>query len=103
MEYAPFGTLYSLLRNDNIEVGPKQLFDWSRQIAAGMDYLHTGAPVQLIHRDLKSQNVLVCSLFHFSLVPCPFSFSLLFLPPLFMNLIWHLSKSLTNFLLAKGF
>jgi len=59
MEYAPNGTLFSLLRNSNFEFGPKLVLECARQIAAGMNYLHEGAPVQLIHRDLKSPNILV--------------------------------------------
>lgn len=59
MEFAPNGTLFSLLRDTTFEIGPKLVMEWTKQIASGMNYLHQGAPVQLIHRDLKSPNILV--------------------------------------------
>jgi serine/threonine protein kinase len=34
---------------------------WAKDIAEGMLYLHEGAPCQVVHRDLKSLNVLVAS------------------------------------------
>lgn len=63
MEYAPNGTLFSLLRNAEFEIKPSTVLDWARQIASGMNYLHEGAPIQLIHRDLKSPNILVSKKF----------------------------------------
>ena len=59
MEFAHNGTLFSLLKDPNFEIGPKLVLDWIKQIASGMKYLHEEAPVQVIHRDLKSPNVLV--------------------------------------------
>lgn len=32
---------------------------WSLDIAIGMEYLHTGLAKPVVHRDLKSQNVLI--------------------------------------------
>ncbi|KAL1457206.1 hypothetical protein WDU94_001861 [Cyamophila willieti] len=55
MEYCAYGPLYNLLK-DGEEVPPQRLYNWARQIAAGMNYLHSK---QIIHRDLKSPNVLI--------------------------------------------
>ncbi|KHJ46254.1 SH3 domain protein [Trichuris suis] len=38
------------------KVPPDVLIDWAVQIACGMNYLHTEAPISLVHRDLKSSN-----------------------------------------------
>jgi serine/threonine protein kinase len=59
MEFASKGTLSQVLKDSSIEIGPERIVDWAIQLAAGMDYLHTGAPKQIIHRDLKSGNILV--------------------------------------------
>lgn len=55
MEYCPYGQLYEILR-DGKEIPPALILDWSKQIASGMNYLHSH---KIIHRDLKSPNVLV--------------------------------------------
>ncbi|XP_038048798.1 mitogen-activated protein kinase kinase kinase 13-B-like [Patiria miniata] len=55
MEYCPCGQLYEVLREGR-EIPPKLMVDWSKQIAQGMNYLHMH---KIIHRDLKSPNVLV--------------------------------------------
>ncbi|XP_063951496.1 mitogen-activated protein kinase kinase kinase 13-like [Lytechinus pictus] len=57
MEYCPFGQLYEVLR-DGREIPPQLMIDWSKQIAQGMHYLHAH---KIIHRDLKSPNVLVAN------------------------------------------
>lgn len=54
MEYARGGSLNRVLSGRKIR--PRILVDWAMQIARGMNYLHNGAPVRLIHRDLKSSN-----------------------------------------------
>ncbi|KAL6431372.1 hypothetical protein ACFW04_007183 [Cataglyphis niger] len=57
MEYARGGSLNRVLSGRKIR--PSVLVDWAIQIARGMDYLHNKAPISLIHRDLKSSNVLL--------------------------------------------
>lgn len=54
LEYARGGSLNRVLSGRKIR--PDVLVDWAIQIARGMHYLHTGAPISLIHRDLKSSN-----------------------------------------------
>ena len=54
MEY--YGTLYDVLQRRDPSILPPQVVGWSRQIASGMQFLHLHC---IIHRDLKSPNVLV--------------------------------------------
>ncbi|XP_034232594.1 mitogen-activated protein kinase kinase kinase 13 isoform X2 [Thrips palmi] len=55
MEFCPYGPLYDLLKKGE-KIPPTRLVSWSKQIAAGMHYLHQH---KIIHRDLKSPNVLI--------------------------------------------
>lgn len=54
MEYASGGPLSRALAGRRIP--PHVLVNWAVQIARGMLYLHNGAIVPVIHRDLKSNN-----------------------------------------------
>uniref|UniRef100_A0A6A7FUF5 mitogen-activated protein kinase kinase kinase n=3 Tax=Hirondellea gigas TaxID=1518452 RepID=A0A6A7FUF5_9CRUS len=58
MEYCKGGSLNRVLQQRKA-IGPSVLTDWAVQIARGMDYLHNQAPISIIHRDLKSSNVLL--------------------------------------------
>ncbi|CAF1261796.1 unnamed protein product [Adineta steineri] len=58
MEYCAYGSLYDVLkrrRDKSSCTKPTQVLDWSRQIANGVDYLHSN---KIVHRDLKSPNIL---------------------------------------------
>ncbi|KAK6323115.1 hypothetical protein J4Q44_G00054540 [Coregonus suidteri] len=57
MEYASGGPLSRALAGRRIP--PHVLVNWAVQIARGMLYLHTEAIVPVIHRDLKSNNILL--------------------------------------------
>ncbi|XP_023669566.2 mitogen-activated protein kinase kinase kinase 10 isoform X1 [Paramormyrops kingsleyae] len=57
MEYARGGALNRALAGK--KVPPRVLVNWAVQIATGMDYLHNQAIVPIIHRDLKSSNILI--------------------------------------------
>eukprot|EP00124_Ichthyophonus_hoferi_P003172 Ihof_evm1s260 gene=Ihof_evmTU1s260 len=64
-EYADYGALYQHIHSPSTNgavasLKPNTIINYAMQIADGMNYLHTGHDTQIIHRDLKSQNVLVC-------------------------------------------
>jgi len=63
MEYAKGGSLNCILTGSRIPA--HVLVDWAIQIAKGMHYLHEVAPLQLVHRDLKSSNSKILQLFTF--------------------------------------
>lgn len=59
MEYCKGSTLFELLHEKkNIRLSWKQRISFAKDIAAGMAYLHSRVPA-VIHRDLKSLNVLL--------------------------------------------
>uniref|UniRef100_A0A3Q2QHG1 Mitogen-activated protein kinase kinase kinase 12 n=1 Tax=Fundulus heteroclitus TaxID=8078 RepID=A0A3Q2QHG1_FUNHE len=55
MEYCAQGQLYEVLRAGR-KITPSLLVEWSMGIAGGMNYLHLH---KIIHRDLKSPNMLI--------------------------------------------
>ncbi|KAK7103858.1 hypothetical protein V1264_018670 [Littorina saxatilis] len=59
MEYAAGGSLNRVLNGTGRRIPPDILVNWAVQIACGMHYLHEQAPLTLIHRDLKSSNILL--------------------------------------------
>jgi serine/threonine protein kinase/ABC-type phosphate/phosphonate transport system substrate-binding protein len=58
MEYMDHGSLYDILHNETMVVDGELLLPILRDIAQGVRFLHTAEP-QVIHGDLKAQNVLV--------------------------------------------
>lgn len=51
MEFCPYGPLNQVLKEGTKVVTPKRVVMWSKQIANGMQYLHSH---KILHRDLKS-------------------------------------------------
>lgn len=73
-EYAPHGSLYSFLQKpEAAELNFSQIIYWARDIAVGISYLHNEAPIKVIHRDLKSKNVVIGS--DYTLKICDFGAS----------------------------
>uniref|UniRef100_A0A7M4FFY3 Mitogen-activated protein kinase kinase kinase n=1 Tax=Crocodylus porosus TaxID=8502 RepID=A0A7M4FFY3_CROPO len=63
MEFARGGALHRVLAGAGARRGrripPHVLVNWAVQIAQGMRYLHEQAAVPVLHRDLKSSNILL--------------------------------------------
>ncbi|KAK3580590.1 hypothetical protein CHS0354_002689 [Potamilus streckersoni] len=60
-EYAENESLYAYLQNPKNFLDFQQILRWAQEMAHGMNYLHCEAPVKVIHRDLKSKNVVICA------------------------------------------
>lgn len=56
LEYARGGALSKVLSVHGRKIPPSVLLNWAIQSAQGMSYLHSEAPLSVIHRDLKSGN-----------------------------------------------
>ncbi|XP_063910272.1 mitogen-activated protein kinase kinase kinase 13-like isoform X2 [Zophobas morio] len=56
MEFCPYGPLSDLLKKQKKVVTTNRVVSWAKQITSGMHYLHSQ---KIIHRDLKSPNVLI--------------------------------------------
>ncbi|KAL3586830.1 hypothetical protein D5086_013697 [Populus alba] len=57
-EFLPRGSLYRLLHRPHSQVDEKRRMRMAIDVAKGMNYLHTSHPT-IVHRDLKSPNLLV--------------------------------------------
>uniref|UniRef100_A0AC35UEW2 Protein kinase domain-containing protein n=1 Tax=Rhabditophanes sp. KR3021 TaxID=114890 RepID=A0AC35UEW2_9BILA len=60
-EFAEHGSLYDYIHGDNEDLHFEKMLTWATQIARGISYLHYEAPHTIIHRDLKSKNILLAS------------------------------------------
>ncbi|XP_071977806.1 mitogen-activated protein kinase kinase kinase 20 isoform X2 [Engystomops pustulosus] len=59
-EYAGGGSLYDYINSNRSEdMDMEQIMTWATDVAKGMHYLHMEAPIRVIHRDLKSRNVVI--------------------------------------------
>ncbi|KAG7546499.1 Protein kinase-like domain superfamily [Arabidopsis suecica] len=58
MEYMPRGSLFKILHNTNQPLDKKRRLRMALDVARGMNYLHRRNP-PIVHRDLKSSNLLV--------------------------------------------
>jgi serine/threonine protein kinase len=67
-EYCNGGSLYDLLHERKETLSTQQQLEFALKIAEGMEYLHTRKDM-VVHRDLKSHNILVKSLSFFKSKP----------------------------------
>lgn len=72
LEYMAVGQLYDFLHNVKNQVLPSMVLKIARDVAAGMAYMHSHSP-PIIHRDLKSPNILVSLLYVYALLMVPSS------------------------------
>ncbi|TKY57968.1 Serine/threonine-protein kinase EDR1 [Spatholobus suberectus] len=71
-EFLPRGSLYRLLHRPNLRLDEKRRLRMALDVAKGMNYLHTSHP-PIVHRDLKSPNLLVDR--HWVVKVCDFGLS----------------------------
>ncbi|MCO5550891.1 hypothetical protein L7F22_004385 [Adiantum nelumboides] len=57
-EFLPRGSLYRLIHRSNSQLDERRRMRMALDVARGMNYLHNSTPV-IVHRDLKSPNLLV--------------------------------------------
>ncbi|TVU30621.1 hypothetical protein EJB05_22252 [Eragrostis curvula] len=57
-EYLPRGSLHRIIHRPNCEIDEKRRIKMALDVARGMNCLHTSVPT-IVHRDLKSPNLLV--------------------------------------------
>ncbi len=60
MEYADGGSLYEILHKQKVKLACKDILSYACDVASGLAYLHKR---RVLHRDLKSANVLVRQIF----------------------------------------
>lgn len=58
MEYCSRGSLYHVITNEKYDIGWDKVFNFAIEATEGIRQLHEGDP-QIVHRDLKSLNLLV--------------------------------------------
>jgi len=63
MEYCEIGSLYGLLQSDTVDFSWERMFQMIEEIVKGIQCLHNRNP-PIMHRDLKTLNVLVTKDFH---------------------------------------
>ncbi|MCO5582792.1 hypothetical protein L7F22_036691 [Adiantum nelumboides] len=57
-EFLPRGSLYRLIHRSNSQIDERRRMRMALDVARGMNYLHNSVPM-IVHRDLKSPNLLV--------------------------------------------
>eukprot|EP01102_Stenamoeba_stenopodia_P005238 TRINITY_DN1578_c0_g1_i1.p1 TRINITY_DN1578_c0_g1~~TRINITY_DN1578_c0_g1_i1.p1 ORF type:complete len:759 (+),score=197.44 TRINITY_DN1578_c0_g1_i1:262-2538(+) len=72
MEFCSRGSLFHVMTDPEVSFGWEQFFHCAIETASGIDVLHKWTP-QIMHRDLKSLNLLVTSDWHIKL--CDFGLS----------------------------
>lgn len=65
-EYMPNGSLYNFLHVRKVKLPTRHALNMSMQLADGVDYLHSRDPI-VVHRDLKSLNVVLDMKFNIKL------------------------------------
>ena len=64
MEYAANGSLWGVLHSRKRDAAtPAKRLQWAAETAKGLSYLHSRSP-PIVHRDLKSGNLLLCEDWH---------------------------------------
>lgn len=58
LEYMELGALYDVIHNDTIRMDGETIVSILGDVAQGMHFLHSASP-QIVHGDLKAQNVLI--------------------------------------------
>ena len=72
MEYMDHGSLYDLLHNATVVIDGELVLPILRDVTQGVRFLHAAKP-QVIHGDLKAQNILVDSNFRAKVTDFGFS------------------------------
>ncbi|KAL7731741.1 hypothetical protein ACLKA6_018103 [Drosophila palustris] len=58
MEFADCGSLYDYIHEKG-DYSDLDAVDWMKQLASGLEYLHAMKPKPIIHRDIKTKNLLL--------------------------------------------
>jgi len=72
MEFMARGSLYRIIHDKTVDLPWPRIRNMALDVARGMNYLHCSDPI-IIHRDLKSHNLLVDE--HFKVKVCDFGLS----------------------------